>query len=235
MKQPVSNYPPRGYTTDIYANPKIRPMLHEPRTSGTLLRRTQRADDHSAWSELFDRYQPLLNRWTRARVGNRADVDEISQRIWCELIDRLPQFQYDPKRSFRAWLRRLHRHRLLDYLKQHRRYTEHLARFAQEVSDPILDPTPIPLANPVNRSGPLPHPANSTRTNIDRLLEIQQRVQQRTSEQTWSIFWEVTVDNQALGDVARRYSMRYASAFAAVTRVHKMLREEALKLQESTR
>lgn len=210
-------------------------MSHEPRTSGTLLRRTQRADDHSAWSELFDRYHPLLNRWTRARVGNRADVDEISQRIWCELIDRLPQFQYDPKRSFRAWLRRLHRHRLLDYLKQHRRYTDRLASFAQEVSDPILDPTPQTSSSTSNASAPLPYPANSTRATIDRALEIQQRVQQRTSGQTWAIFWEVTVENQTLGDVARRYSMRYASAFAAVSRVHKMLKEEALKLEEKAR
>jgi RNA polymerase sigma factor (sigma-70 family) len=210
-------------------------MSHEPRTSGTLLRRTQRADDHSAWSELFDRYHPLLNRWTRARVGNRADVDEISQRIWCELIDRLPQFQYDRKRSFRAWLRRLHRHRLLDYLKQHRRYSAHLANFAQEVSDPILDPTPHTRSNASHSSAPLPCPANCTRATIDRALEIQQRVQQRTSEQTWAIFWQVTVENQALGDVARHYSMRYATAFAAVTRVHKMLREEALKLEELSR
>ncbi len=210
-------------------------MLHEPRTSGTLLRRTKRADDHSAWSELFDRYHPLLNRWTRARVGNRADVDEISQRIWCELIERLPQFQYDPKRSFRAWLRRLHRHRLLDYLKQHRRYTDRLASLAQEVSAPILDPTPQTSSSTNNASAPLPYPANSTRATIDRALEIQNRVKQRTSGQTWAIFWEVTVENQALGDVARKYSMRYASAFAAVSRVHKMLKEEALKLQETAR
>ena len=80
-----------------------------------------------------------------------------------------------------------------------------------------------------------PPPPCPTRATIDRALEIQNRVKQRTSGQTWAIFWEVTIENQALGDVARKYSMRYASAFAAVSRVHKMLKEEALKLQETAR
>jgi hypothetical protein len=59
------------------------------------------------------------------------------------------------------------------------------------------------------------------------LLDIQSRVRSRISQQTWDIFWLVTMENQSVGDVARKYSMRYASAFAAVARVHKMLQEES--------
>jgi RNA polymerase sigma-70 factor (ECF subfamily) len=198
-------------------------MPLEPRTSGTLLQRTKQADNSDAWTELFHRYQPMLERWTRARIGNRADADEISQRIWCELIDRLPRFQYDPKRSFRSWLRRLHRHRLLDYLKQHRRYVGHLENYAQDVSDPILGSSNHPLTSTATH----PTPDNTNRATIDELLDIQSRVRSRISQQTWDIFWLVTMENQSVGDVARKYSMRYASAFAAVARVHKMLQEES--------
>lgn len=58
-------------------------------------------------------------------------------------------------------------------------------------------------------------------------LEIQQRVRSRVSERTWSVFWEIAVDGQTIADTAQRYSMRYASAFAAFTRVKQMLQNEA--------
>lgn len=192
----------------------------EPRTSGTLLRRAKRIDDQEAWSELFDRYQPMLVRWTRAQLGNRIDADEVSQRIWAELVTRLPEFSYDPKRSFRAWLKSLHRSRLLDYLKLQRRYRNHLCRLADQSSDPIaLDPRDRQVTT--GRDDP-------TSKSIERLLEIQHRVEARVSSKTWAMYCQVTIENQSIGDVARQHSMRYASVFAAIARVNKMLKQEAL-------
>jgi hypothetical protein len=43
----------------------------------------------------------------------------------------------------------------------------------------------------------------------------------------------VTIENQTVGDVARAHSMRYASVFAAVSRVNKMLRAESLQSKSS--
>jgi RNA polymerase sigma-70 factor (ECF subfamily) len=197
----------------------------EPRTSGTLLRRVQRTDDQAAWSELFDRYQPMLVRWTRAQLGSRVDADEISQRIWTELVRRLPDFSYDPKRSFRAWLKSLHRSRVLDYLKQNRRYQKHLSRFAIENPESMVF-CPGLLA-PSTTTPPRSSTSNPTTESIDRLLAIQGRVQERVSQKTWEIFHQVTFENQPIGQVARKYSMRYASVFAAVSRVTRMLKEEA--------
>lgn len=218
------------------AEPTAIMTAREPRTSGTLLRRLKRSDDQAAWSELVDRYSPMLERWTRAHFGNRVDVDEVSQRIWCELTRRLPGFNYDSKRSFRAWLKSLHKSRLSDYLKQQRRYRSHLVRFADQASEslargfakamPTLTPTPNSDASNLPQSNP-------TELSIDRILEIQNRVQDRVSAQTWELFWQVTIENQTVGDVARAHSMRYASVFAAVSRVNKMLRAESLQSKSS--
>ena len=224
-------------TTDIYtylnastridtprAEPKVKMTAREPRTSGTLLRRVQRRDDQAAWTELFDRYSPMLERWTRAHLGNRIDADEVSQRIWCELVHRLPGFTYDSKRSFRAWLKSLHRSRLLDYIKQQRRYRSHVARFADQASESIV--RGLSKHTLSSNESNLPK-SNPTESSIDRILEIQNRVQDRVSAQTWELYWQVTIENQSVGDVARMHSMRYASVFAAVSRVNKMLRAEA--------
>lgn len=226
---------PLVITTDIYLDilppqslSASRPLpmnASEPKTSGTLLRRAQRTDDQAAWSELFDRYQPMLVRWTRAQLGSRVDADEISQRIWTELVRRLPDFSYDPKRSFRAWLKSLHRSRVLDYLKQNRRYQKHLGRFAIENPESMVF-CPGLLA-PSTTTQPRSSTSNPTTESIDRLLTIQGRVQERVSQKTWEIFHQVTFENQPIGQVARNYSMRYASVFAAVSRVTRMLKEEA--------
>ncbi len=204
----------------------------EPRTSGTLLRRAQRIEDQEAWTELFDRYQPMLVRWTKAQLGNRIDADEVSQRIWAELVTRIPEFSYDPKRSFRAWLKSLHRSRLLDYLKLQRRYRNHLCRLAEQASEPIVsDPqgrqvTTGNLGSFGKPSGPFSD--DPTSRSIERLLEIQHRVEARVSSKTWALYCQVTIENQSIGDVARQHGMRYASVFAAIARVNKMLKQEAL-------
>jgi RNA polymerase sigma factor (sigma-70 family) len=207
----------------------------EPRTSGTLLKRARRIDDQTAWTELFERYQPMLVRWTRAQLGNRVDADEIAQRIWTELVKRLPEFSYDPKRSFRAWLKSLHRSRVLDYLKQSRRYQNHLIRFSCQYSEPLASgPFPVASSTTAHRTITLGNGTpggglgkDPTTASIQRLLGIQRRVQERVSDTTWELFYQVTIENQSIGDVARHHSMRYASVFAAVSRVTKMLKEEA--------
>ena len=204
----------------------------EPRTSGTLIRRVKRIDDQAAWTELFDRYQPMLVRWTKAQLGNRIDADEVSQRIWAELVTRLPEFSYDSKRSFRAWLKCLHRSRLMDYIKHQRRYRNHLSQLADESSEPIVpDPRDHRLTTGGLASTSKTHKASvedPTGVSIGRLLEIQQRVQARVSSRTWELYYQVTIENQSIGDVARQHTMRYASVFAAVSRVNKMLKQEAV-------
>jgi hypothetical protein len=126
----------------------------------------------------------------------------------------------------------LHKSRVLDYLKQQRRYRTHLVRFAEQASESIAigfaKPTSIPTATPTpNSDGSKLPQSNPTELSIDRILEIQNRVQDRVSAQTWELFWQVTIENQSVGDVARAHSMRYASVFAAVSRVNKMLRAES--------
>jgi hypothetical protein len=104
--------------------------------------------------------------------------------------------------------------------------------FADESSEPILP-------DPRHRQSTTLSPASSnqarnaladdpTGVTIERLLDIQQRVQARVSEKTWELYYQVTIENQTVGDVARQHGMRYASVFAAVSRVNKMLKQEAM-------
>ena len=46
-------------------------------------------------------------RWCRGYGLDEDSVDEVCQRIWIELADRMRTFRYDPNGSFRGWLRQV--------------------------------------------------------------------------------------------------------------------------------
>lgn len=201
------------------------PLKHdaEPRTSPTLIGRLHAWDDRTAWNLFIERYSPLLDRWSRSKLQNAADVDEVNQTVLWELARRFVSFQYDPTRSFRGWLRTLHTSRLLDFLKSERRR----AVRELEVNQLRQSPAKIPqcAVDGTLTSDKLQEEQRQARLILS--ATIQQRVRERVSEKTWTIFWEIAVEGQLVADTARRHSMRYASAFAAFSRVRKMLRQEA--------
>src|SRR6516165_2984029 len=73
-------------------------------TSPTLLSEVSDWQDHPAWVSFRERYDPLLRRWCCDYGLDEDSVDEVCQRIWIELADRMRPFHYDPNRTFRGWL-----------------------------------------------------------------------------------------------------------------------------------
>ena len=93
-------------------------LVDDSSTSPTLLREVSDWQDHPAWVSFRDRYDPLLRGWCRGFGLDDDSIDEVCQRIWIELADRMKTFHYDPNRTFRGWLRRLCESRVVDFLRQ---------------------------------------------------------------------------------------------------------------------
>src|SRR5437588_12372374 len=73
-------------------------------TPATLLQRLRRGGDAAAWERFVRLFTPILDRWA-CRLGlPEADADDLVQDVFVTLLRRLPEFDYDPSRSFRAWL-----------------------------------------------------------------------------------------------------------------------------------
>src|SRR5262249_54796700 len=66
--------------------------------------------DQSAWSAFVDRYGPQIHAWCLRRKLQDADARDITQMVMLRLVRNLPNFAYDPSRSFRGWLRTLTAH-----------------------------------------------------------------------------------------------------------------------------
>ncbi|MBL8818628.1 MAG: sigma-70 family RNA polymerase sigma factor [Planctomyces sp.] len=194
-----------------------------PPTSPTLLDRLRTWHDETAWNLFIDRYGSLLHQWGRARLQDPGEVDEVRQLVLWEVARRLTLFHYDGRKSFRGWLKTLFRSRLSDFLKQKRRRLNREREVAL-----IRRPREVDrrqLTDPV--TGSLPSQTIERTEGQVETNEILARVRSRVSEKTWSIFWEIAVEGQPVAETARRHSMRYASAFAAFSRVSRMLQQEA--------
>ena len=74
-------------------------------TSLTVLERLQRdPDDPEAWRLFLEKYQPRIRRWCLTWGLQDSDADDVTQEVLVKLFAALRKFQYDPSRSFRAWL-----------------------------------------------------------------------------------------------------------------------------------
>lgn len=71
----------------------------------SLLQRLQRPDNQQAWQRFVALYSPLLFLWARRLGLQPHDAADLVQEVLARLFQKLPQFAYDPNRSFRGWLR----------------------------------------------------------------------------------------------------------------------------------
>src|SRR5262245_6513796 len=79
-------------------------------TSDSLLERLRRPDCN-AWVRFVQLYTPLLHRWAGQLGLQDADAADLVQDVFSILVQKLPEFVYDPARSFRGWLRTVLIHR----------------------------------------------------------------------------------------------------------------------------
>ena len=98
------------------------PTDRDADTSLTLLERLQKnPDDPQAWNLFIERYQPRIRRWCLTWGLQDSDADDVAQNVLVKLFAALRKFQYDPARSFRAWLKTVTQHAWIDFVGARRR------------------------------------------------------------------------------------------------------------------
>src|SRR5262245_666931 len=86
-------------------------------TPASLLERLKQPADQNAWARFVELYTPLLYYWARRAGLQEADAADLVQEVLGLLFQKLPEFAYDPGRSFRNWLRTV----TLNKLRERRR------------------------------------------------------------------------------------------------------------------
>lgn len=90
-------------------------------TRATLIERVRDPRDAAAWEEFFALYAPLLEGYARAFGLSAADAEDIRDQCLAQVVQRLETFHYDrAKGSFKGWLHRIARDKVVDGLRRPR-------------------------------------------------------------------------------------------------------------------
>jgi len=195
-------------------------LVADGSTSPTLLREVSDWHDHPAWVTFRGRYDPHLRRWCRGYGLDEDAVDEVCQRIWIELAGRMRTFQYDPKGTFRGWLRRVCDSRVIDFLRQRRAdCLLCLDDCDGEVQAGLLGASIDPSERDDGEGAADPFRLFL----LDEAEKVQAAVRSRVKPWTWDAFWLVAVCDWTVERTAKALGMTYTAVYAAKERVARML------------
>jgi RNA polymerase sigma-70 factor (ECF subfamily) len=187
-------------------------------TSISLMMRVRRDPaDVEAWEEFVRRYQPMIRDWCQ-RWGSRADdADDVVQEVLVKVLAAMKSFDYDPDRSFHAWLKTVTHNAWSDFVRSHRR---------ESTKDPEW------FGALLDSRAALDDLSGRLEDAFDReLLEIaMRRAQKRVKAANWQAFRMTAIDQRTGADVAQELGMTVARVFIAKHRVQRMIEEEIRRL-----
>jgi RNA polymerase sigma-70 factor (ECF subfamily) len=179
-------------------------------TPVTLLERLRQPAADEAWARFVRLYTPLLLHWADRLGLQRSDAADLVQDVMAVLVRKLPEFQYDRDRSFRAWLRTV----LLNKWREQRRRPT-LPRAG--ATEPDVDQ----LAGPDN--GDAFSEAEYRRYLVGRAYQL---IQIEFQPPAWKAFWETVVAGKSAAEVGRAMGLSVGAVRVAKSRVLHRLREE---------
>jgi RNA polymerase sigma-70 factor (ECF subfamily) len=74
-------------------------------TSVSLLKRLRNSSDELAWKRFVNLYAPLIFHWGRSQQLTADDAAELVQEVMQILVVKMREFEYNPDKRFRGWLR----------------------------------------------------------------------------------------------------------------------------------
>lgn len=173
-------------------------------TPVSLLQRVCRNTDPNAWTEFVDLLLPLLWKWVGRLKLAEQDAADLIQDVFVVLLKELPGFQYNPARSFRAWLWTI--------LK--RRATDQFRRVRPQQLEPEFAVAVLEV--------PLIEEAEYRELLLSRVLKL---VQVEFSADMWRAFWEHCINGRPVDEVAAKLSISPGTVYVAKGRVLKVARD----------
>jgi RNA polymerase sigma factor (sigma-70 family) len=184
-------------------------------TNPALLNRLGNWQDREAWFDFAARYDPLIRLFCRTYRFDADGTEELCQRIWIDLAQRMRTFRYDPGKRFRGWLHSLCLSRAIDALR--RQKTETAESLEDQRAEWFGRAVVFDRHEELDSDRPL---------LLRQAEEVQEAVRRRVGERTWQVFWSIAIAEQSVRETADTSGVSYAAAFATQKRVSRMLQEE---------
>lgn len=184
-----------------------------------LLRLRVAAPDDQTWAHFVHRYGPLILRWCRRWKLQDADAYDVTQTVLARLADRLRSFEYDPSKSFRAYVRTVTHYAWCDFLESRKR--------------PDAGSGDSGVLEQLDQVAARDDLATRLNDEFDQeLLETASaRVRLRLAVNTWEAFRLTAVERLSGAETAARLGMTVPAVFKARCKVQKLLQEEVRRLE----
>jgi RNA polymerase sigma-70 factor, ECF subfamily len=175
-------------------------------TSVSMIQGLQRSSSDPAWDRLLRQYGPLLTFWAKRLGLKDQDAEDLVQEVLIVLVQKLADFQYQPERSFRGWMRTI----LINKWRDRR---DRRAASSLEADVPFNEP-----------GAPEALEADDHRQYVaERALRLMKSAFEPT---TWKACWETIVGGQSPGQVASELGISVNAVYLAKSRVLDRLRYE---------
>lgn len=185
-----------------------------PETSESLILRVKDPADAAAWSAFLAIYRPVVYRLARSRGLQSADADDLAQQVFVSIARSVaswtPAADGPP---FRAWLYRIAHNEILKVITRRKPDAAAGSSSVQEMLHAI--------------------PQGEADANFELLRESRMEAFRWASEAirheftavTWTMFWQSTIEEQTVDDVAKSHGRSQGAVYLARYRVMKRLKE----------
>ena len=177
--------------------------------------------DEAAWGEFVDRYGSRIFRWCVHRKLQHSDSEDVTQDVLLRIARKFGDFDYDPKQSFRGWLRRVTENAIIDFVrKRDHNHKNGSGVFAFLSEEPARTELTEYLADAYD---------------LELLEMAKSRVRHRVLPRRWST-WELMAEHGASGqDVAQKLNISVGTAYSTKNQVQAMICEEVNRLEQGTK
>jgi RNA polymerase sigma-70 factor (ECF subfamily) len=189
-------------------------------TPASLLELARNPAEYAARVRFVLLYTPLLAEWSRRHHLQAADAEDLIQDVFAAVFTALPEFRYDPSRSFRAWLKTITLNTLRD--RQRKKAPELFPNAAPQLAE-----QPDPAANPAL----LFEEEEYRRVVVGRALGL---LEQEFAPEALAAFRRTALDGVAPAVAATELGLSVNSVYLARSRVLRRLRELLAGLVEET-
>jgi RNA polymerase sigma-70 factor (ECF subfamily) len=183
-------------------------------TSPTLLGRLRQPGEQAAWGRFVELYTPLLLCWARRWGLQDQDASDVVQEVLVTLVKKLPEFQYDPQRSFRSWLRTVALNKCRDFVRR---------RGDRGSPEGSLCDVAAPEENDELAE------AEYRQQLVSRALQL---MQVEFPPKMWKACWEHVVAGRPVAEVAAELGISEGTVYVAKSRIMSRLRQELEGLLE---
>ena len=199
-------------------------VVDAPKTRISLILRLTAPADAEAWQQFADIYQPLIYKIARLGGLQQTDANDFVQDVLVRVARSVDHWNPDPKLgSFRGWLSKIARNLLIDFLRRQRRLP-----VTSDNTDILSLIDQIPDRSDESE-------IYDVELQKQIFLWAADEVKASFRQTTWRAFWETTVVQRSVAEVADELKLSVGAIYVARSRVIARLRKtiEASKMNSS--